>query len=61
MEKINWHNQYSVGNELIDYQHKQIIKMINALLDKYMHLDTKSDKMHELLRSMTDYFQNHFN
>jgi len=60
MEKIIWQHNYSVGNEWIDYQHKQIIKMINTLLDNYMHLDASSDKLHELLSSMTDYFQNHF-
>jgi hemerythrin len=61
MEKIIWNNSYSVGNEKIDYQHKQIIKMINTLLDDYIHLDASSDQLHDLLNSMTTYFRNHFN
>jgi len=60
MEKIIWNNSYSVGNEKIDSQHKQIIKMINTLLDDYNHLDASSEKLHDLLDSMTNYFRNHF-
>jgi hemerythrin-like metal-binding protein len=60
MEKIVWNNSYSVGNEWIDNQHKQIIKMINALLDNHISLDAASDQLHDLLDSMTSYFRAHF-
>ena len=60
MEKIIWNNNYSIGNEWIDNQHKQIIKMINTLVDNYSSLDASSDQLHDLLNGMTDYFRYHF-
>ncbi len=60
MDKIIWNNNYSVGNELMDNQHKQIIKMINALVDNYDSLNASSDQLHDLFNNMTDYFRVHF-
>ena len=60
MEKIIWDDKFSVGIEWIDKQHRQIINMINTLLDNYNSLDSSSDQLHDLLNAMTGYFRNHF-
>ncbi|MBF0266349.1 MAG: bacteriohemerythrin [Gammaproteobacteria bacterium] len=33
MEKINWTNEYSVGVKALDDQHKEIIRLINTLIE----------------------------
>ena len=60
MEKILWTNEFSVNNKLLDNQHRQIINMINTLIEKNDILLPFSEEMHELLTSMTDYFRTHF-
>jgi hemerythrin-like metal-binding protein len=60
MEKILWTKEFSVNNELLDNQHKQIISMINTLIDKQNLLLPFSEEIHELLTSMTNYFRTHF-
>ena len=33
MEKIEWSDEYSVGVEILDQQHQQLIKMLNVLIE----------------------------
>lgn len=59
MEFIGWRNEYSVGNEEIDNQHKKIFKLINDLYEAFI---TKKDDLStdEVLAALRDYSVNHF-
>lgn len=59
MEKIIWNDKFSVENSLLDRQHKQIINMINTLIE-YSTSAASANQLHELLDSMTNYFRFHF-
>jgi hemerythrin len=59
MKKIIWLPSYTVGDELLDGQHKKIIEMINGLID---HPDAEytSETISDLLTSSTQYAVEHF-
>lgn len=60
MEKILWDESFSVGVRDLDEQHKQIIIMVNTLIDMN---DTKVDSeiISDTLTKMTRYATDHFN
>ena len=36
MALLQWQDQYSVGIEAVDYEHKELIALINSLYDEWM-------------------------
>jgi len=59
MEPIVWTEEYSVGVEKIDEQHKKLIAMINRLIAR-PEVTTRSETISYLLTDMTRYAQEHF-
>ena len=58
MDKIVWTNDFSVGVEKIDRQHKKIIAMINGLIEQHNRGDS-SEILTETLSQMTTYALEH--
>lgn len=60
MPFIDWLPSYSVGNEVIDNQHKELVDMVNRL-----HLSIVKNKVDEevsaVLKELVSYTQKHFN
>ena len=57
--KVLWSDRYSVGNEVLDSQHKElfnIINKLNSLIDK----DIKDNSISQLLLDMSNYVEVHF-
>jgi hemerythrin-like metal-binding protein len=59
MKTINWRDEFSVGVEEMDAQHKKLLAMINRLIEE-QHTLTDPKTVAELLTGMTDYAQEHF-
>jgi hemerythrin-like metal-binding protein len=59
MEIINWKNEFSVGVQEMDEQHKMLLGMINRLIEE-QHTLTDPKTIADLLTEMTDYAQAHF-
>ena len=59
MEKIIWDESFSVGVKRIDAQHKELIKMINKLIET-PDIKVDSELISDLLSRMTDYADYHF-
>lgn len=59
METIKWTDSFSVGVKDMDDQHKQLIEMINRLIEE-QHVLTEPSTIAELLTGMTDYAREHF-
>jgi len=60
MSVINWDNSYSVGVEVIDNQHKELIKMLNELLNA-MKDGKGSDAITQIVGSLAEYAKVHLN
>ncbi len=56
---IVWDNVYSVGYELFDSQHKNLIEMINNLYAAFLH-GNAHDKASEIVSEMIKYTDYHF-
>lgn len=59
MEKINWDDSFSVGVKKLDEQHRQIIRMINKLIDTN-NVSVDSELISETLTEMMQYASDHF-
>lgn len=59
MNKIEWSDKFSVGITILDEQHKQLIAMINLLIEIH-NTASYSESITETLRSMTKYALTHF-
>jgi len=59
MEEIIWKDEYSVGVDQMDEQHKKIIAMINRLI-REQKVVTEAETIAKLLTDMTDYTREHF-
>lgn len=58
MEYIEWSNNYSVGVELIDDQHKHFVGIMNML---YKEIQTKStDRIPLIINELVAYADTHF-
>lgn len=57
MPIIRWDNEYSVGIERIDEEHKTLIHMINRAFDSTSETD---ETIRQLVRDMQEYAVNHF-
>ncbi len=59
IELINWDDdQYSVGNRVIDKQHKVIVQMLNKLITE-ADLNVHSETVHDTLADMLRYAKDH--
>lgn len=59
MHIIAWSNEFALGIDEIDEQHKALVGMINAL-DASTHGDFSSDTVRRLLADLNEYVRNHF-
>jgi len=59
MLKIEWEDNYSVGHQEIDNQHKQWIAFYNELHDYMMSGGTEGKQL-EMLKKIIDYTDYHF-
>jgi hemerythrin-like metal-binding protein len=59
MEEIIWKDEFSVGVDQMDEQHKKIIAMINRLI-REQNIVTEPETVAKLLTEMTDYTREHF-
>lgn len=59
MEPIQWSDNFSVGVRQFDEQHKQLIRMLNRIAAD-PDAGTRSETISDLLNSMTNYAQVHF-
>ncbi len=61
MEKvlISWSKYYSVGIDLFDEQHKELVNMINALYNAFLAGEAQ-EKAIEIVNKMLDYTDFHF-
>lgn len=59
MERIEWTDEFSMGIGLFDQQHKQLLNLVNSLIDSSGGSDDKAavaDTMAELLELAYDHF-----
>ncbi|MHC1690311.1 MAG: bacteriohemerythrin [Bacteroidales bacterium] len=54
MKRIIWTNELSIGNIIIDNEHKKLISVIDDLVD-LVELNGSREKFAEILSKMTDY------
>jgi hemerythrin-like metal-binding protein len=59
MEAIRWDDSFSVGVKKLDEQHRQIIRMINKLIDAN-NVSVGSELISETLTEMMRYASDHF-
>jgi hemerythrin-like metal-binding protein len=59
LKKIEWGEQFSVGVAILDDQHKQLIGMINCLIDN-QEARVDSEPVADVLQTMTQYAAYHF-
>lgn len=59
MAIIDWSDEFSVGVDLIDKQHKILIRAINLLALAVAH-DTSRELMGEIFTTLRDYTDTHF-
>ena len=59
LKRIEWGERFSVGVAVLDEQHKELIRMINSLIDN-QHAGADSEAMVDVLEKMTEYAAYHF-
>jgi hemerythrin len=59
MEKLKWKDEYSVGIEKIDRQHRHLFEIINKLIDRSA-VSSDSKLVAETLTEMLNYAKEHF-
>ena len=59
MKTINWRDEFSVGVEEMDRQHKKLLAMINRLIEE-QHTLTDQKTIADLLDGMIEYAEEHF-
>ena len=59
MEKVRWKDEYSVGIEKIDRQHRHLFEIINKLIDRSA-ASSDSKLVSETLTEMLNYAKEHF-
>ncbi len=59
MDYISWKEEYSVGNEMLDNQHKKIFALINKLYEAFMNKTEKIDG-EKIMLELVDYSKTHF-
>ena len=59
MEKLKWKDEYSVGVEKLDRQHKHLIEIVNKLIE-HRDTDANPNLVPEILTEMLNYTREHF-
>lgn len=59
INNINWTKELSIGNEVIDEEHKKLVLIFNKLVELEYNSRTRED-FAKLLSDMTDYGLSHF-
>lgn len=59
MKRIEWGERFSVGVAVLDEQHKELIRMLNCLID-HPRAGADSEPMVDVLEKMTQYAAYHF-
>ena len=59
MKRIEWSDEFSVGVEELDHQHKQLVNLINKLIDN-RGAPIDSETMPRVLGGLLNYVQQHF-
>jgi hemerythrin len=60
MEKICWKEEYSVGVEKIDRQHRHLFEIINKLIERPVSSSDDTELVSDILTEMIDYARKHF-
>lgn len=55
---MEWKDNFNIGIDVIDHQHRQILEYINALED--IRKTGERDKIQDVLEDLIDYTQSHF-
>jgi hemerythrin len=58
MQRVEWKQEFEIGINVIDTQHKRIVDYINQLIDFDDH--ASHDEIAELIHSLIDYTYSHF-
>ena len=58
MQKVEWTEEYELGIQVIDDQHKKIVDYINKLVD--IGPDNTSEGLSEVVDALLDYTYSHF-
>ncbi len=58
--KFSWSANYSVGNEVLDRQHKQILDLCVQIRELKPTDGSYSERLHDILNEMSVYAINHF-
>ena len=56
---LKWEEKYSVGISIIDEEHKELIRIMNAAIEAKQH-DDNIDEILKLLKQLTVYTLKHF-
>jgi hemerythrin len=59
MEKLNWKDEYSVGVEKFDRQHKHLLEIVNKLIEQ-QDASANQNLVSEILTEMLNYAREHF-
>ena len=59
MKKIEWSDEFSVGVEELDQQHKHLVTLINKLIDR-QGAPIDSEMIPRILGGLLNYVQQHF-
>lgn len=59
MAFIQWSENMSVGNHIIDQQHKNLVKMVNTVYDA-MGQGKGDEVLKPILKALVDYTKSHF-
>jgi len=61
MALITWQDEYALGIEEIDSQHKKIVDIINRLFQMFTDKDTRDEtKINGIFQELVDYANYHF-
>jgi hemerythrin-like metal-binding protein len=56
---ILWKEEYSIGLETIDQQHKRFIEILNKLSESFLKQDRR-EVIQDVLKELEEYAENHF-
>ena len=59
MALLSWSNQYLIGNDLIDAEHEELFKLVNAFHTRWAEAHTRQD-IAKILNQLIVYAEMHF-
>ncbi|MFC1548810.1 bacteriohemerythrin [Candidatus Omnitrophota bacterium] len=60
MEIIAWSERYDVGVEVLNEQHKRLIKMVNSLIENKEDSGNRAALISDIINQMAEYAAKHF-